>query len=106
MHIAAISASEKLERAQAFVFSVESDEASFESLAVSVIERHRILDANFADALLKISKGDLARHLDVMNESLAKRGVVFAGHQILFLMYKKCGKQRRASAGLHVILAS
>ena len=89
---AAISACEKPERARAFVFSVEADDASFESLAVSDGDRHRALDAKLADALLKIVKGDLSRRLAVMSESLAKRGLVLAGRQILFLIYKEFGK--------------
>ena len=80
---AAISACEKPERARAFVFSVEADEASFGSLAVGDSDRHRTLDAKLADASLKVVKGDLARRLAVMGESLAKRGLVPAGRQIL-----------------------
>ena len=50
-------------------FSVEPDEASFDSLGVNDSDRHRTLDAKLADALLKIVKGDLARRLAVMSES-------------------------------------
>ena len=84
---AAISLCERPERARAFVFSVESEDASFDSLAASDNDKHRALDAKLAEALLKIVKGDLARRLAVMGESLAKRGLVLAGRQILFLIY-------------------
>ena len=90
----AISSCEKPERACAFVFSVESDDASFDSLAVSGSDKHRPLDAKLAEALLKIVKGDLARRLAVMSESLAKRGLALAGRQILFLIYREFGKMR------------
>ena len=59
-----------------FIFSVESEDASFDSLYVSDVDRHRALDAKLADALLKIVKGDLARRLAVMSETLARRGLV------------------------------
>ena len=58
---AAISSCEKPERARAFVFSVESEDASFDSLSVSDGDKHRALDAKLAEALLKIVKGGLAR---------------------------------------------
>ena len=89
---AAISACERPERARDFVFSVESDGATFESLAISDTDRHRALDAKLADALLKIVKGDLARRLAVMSERLAMSGQVLAGRQILFLIYKEFAK--------------
>ena len=89
---AAISSCEKPERARAFIFSVESEDASFDSLSVSDSDKHRALDAKLADALLKIVKGDLARRLAVMSETLAKRGLVLAGRQILFLIYREFGK--------------
>ena len=89
---AAISACEKPERARVFMFSVESDGASFDSLAVDDTDRHRALDAKLADALLKVVKGDLSRRLAVMSESLAKHGRVLAGRQILFMIYKEFGK--------------
>ena len=89
---AAISACEKPERARAFMFSVEAEDASFDSLAVSDTDRHRALDAKLADALLKVVKGDLSRRLAVMSESLAKHGRVLAGRQILHLIYKEFGK--------------
>ena len=89
---AAISSCEKPERARAFVFSVESEDASVDSLSVSDSDKHRALDAKLADALLKIVKGDLARRLAVMSETLAKRGLVLAGRQILFLIYREFGK--------------
>ena len=89
----AISSCEKPERARAFVFSVESDDASFDSLAVSDSDKHRALDAKLAEALLKIVKGDLARRLAVMSESLAKRGLVLAaGRHFLFLICRDFGK--------------
>ena len=50
------------------MFSVESDEASFDSIAVGDSDRHRALDAKLAEALLKVVKGDLARRLAVMIE--------------------------------------
>ena len=84
----ATSSYEKSERARAFVFPVESDDASFDSVAVSDSDKHRALDTKLAEALLKVVKGDLARRLAVMNESLAKRGLVLAGRQILFLIYR------------------
>ena len=83
---------EEPDRARAFVFCVESDDASFDSLAVSDSDKHRALDAKLAEALLNIVKGDLARRLAVMGESLAKRGLVLAGRQILFLIYRGFGK--------------
>ena len=89
---AAISACEKPERARAFVFSVEADEASFDSLAVSDSDWHRTLDAKLADVLLKVVKGDLARRLAVMGQRLAKHRLVLAGRQILFLIYRGFGK--------------
>ena len=58
---AAISSCEKPERELAFIFSVESEDASFDSLSVSDSDKHRALDAKLADALLKIVKGDIAR---------------------------------------------
>ena len=73
---ATISACEKPERARVFIFSVESEDASFDSLYVSDVDRHRALDAKLADALLKLVKGDLARRLAVMSETLARRGLV------------------------------
>ena len=73
------SACEKPERARAFSFSVESGDASFDSLSVGDSDKHRALDVKLADALLKIVKGDLARRLAVMSETLAKRGLVLAG---------------------------
>ena len=45
--------------------------------------------------MLKVVKGDLARRLAVMSESLAKHGLVLAGRQILFLIYKEFGKDAR-----------
>ena len=89
---ATISACEKPERACVFIFSVESEDASFDSLSVSDVDRHRALDAKLADALLKIVKGDLARRLAVMSETLARRGLVLGGRQILFLIYREFGK--------------
>jgi len=89
---ATISACEKPERARVFIFSVESEDASFDSLSVSDVDRHRALDAKLADALLKIVKGDLARRLAVMSETLARRGLVLGGRQILFLIYREFGK--------------
>ena len=89
---ATISACEKPERARAFVFSVEAEGASFESLATSDTDRHRALDAKLADGLLKVVKGDLSRRLAVMSESLAKRGLVLSGRQILLLIYKEFSK--------------
>ena len=68
----------KTGRARAFIFSVESEDASFDSLSMSDSDKHRALDAKLADALLKIVKGDLARRLAVMSETLAKRGIVLA----------------------------
>ena len=56
---AAISACEKPERARAFIFSVEPEDESFDSLSVSDSDKHRALDAKLADALLKIVKGDI-----------------------------------------------
>ena len=68
------------------MFSVESDEGNFDSPAVSDSDRHRALDAKLAEALLKAVKGDLARRLAVMSESLARHGLVLAGRQIIFLI--------------------
>ena len=76
---AAISSCEKPERVRACVFSVESEDASFDSLAEGDSGKHRALDAKLAEALLKIVNGDLARRIAVMSESLAKRGLVLAG---------------------------
>ena len=59
---------------------------------MSDVDRHRALDAKLADALLKIVKGDLARRLAVMSETLARRGLVLGGRQILFLIYREFGK--------------
>ena len=95
---AAISSCEKPERARAFVFSVESEDSSFDSLAVGDSDKHRALDAKLAEALLKIVKGDLARRLAVMSESLAKRGLELAGRQILFLIYRSAKMRIRRSA--------
>ena len=89
---AAISACGKSEHARAFVFSVEAEEACFDTLAVIDNDRHRALDAKLAGALLKIVKGDLARCLAVMGESLAKHGLVLAGRQLLFLICEEFGK--------------
>jgi len=89
---AAISACERPERARDFIFSVEHEGATFESLAINDADRHRALDAKLADALLKIVKGDLARRLAVMSERLAMNGRVLAGRQILFLIYKEFAK--------------
>ena len=63
---------EKPERARAFVFSVESDDASFDSLAVSDSDKHRALDAKLAETFLKIVKGDL------------KLGPASRGHELDF----------------------
>ena len=79
VRMAAVSLCEKPEWARAFVFSVESEDASFDALSVSDSDKHRALDANLAEALLKIVKGDLARRFAVMSETLAKRGLVLAG---------------------------
>ena len=70
------------------MFSVEAEEVSLESLAVSDSDKHRTLDAKLVDALLKVVKGDLARRLAVISESLAKHGLVFAGRQILCDIYR------------------
>ena len=48
--------------------------------------KHRALDAKLANVLLKIVKGDIARRFAVRSETLAKRGLVFGGRQILFLI--------------------
>ena len=79
-------------RARAFILSVESGDASFDSISVSDSDKHRAWSAKLADALLKIVKGDLARHLAVMSETLAKCGLVLGGRQILFLIYREFGK--------------
>ena len=92
---AAIAACEKPERARAFVFSAEAEEASFDSLDVSDSDWHRTLDAKLVGALLKVVKGDLARRLAVMSESLAKHGLVLAGRLILFLICKEFVKDAR-----------
>ena len=102
---AAISSCEKPERARAFIFSVESEDASFDSLSVSDSDKHRALDAKLADALLKIVEGDLARRLAVMSETLAKRGLVLARRQILFLVYRSCVRKRCARDKRAIILS-
>ena len=75
---AAISACEKPEHARAFVFSVEAEEASSDSLAVGDSDRYRTLDAKLVGALLKVVKGGLARSFAVMSGSSAKHGLVLA----------------------------
>ena len=74
------------------MFSVEAEEASFESLAVSKNNEYRTLEAKLADALLV--RSDLVRRLADMNGSLAKHGLL-AGPRILFLIYKEFGKNAR-----------
>ena len=69
---AAISACEKPEWACAFIFSVESENASFDSLSVSDVDRHRALDAKLEDALLKRSSKKISLGVSLSRVRLSR----------------------------------
>ena len=62
----------------------ESEDTIYDSLSVDDSVKHRAMGSKLASALLKMFKRDLARRLAVMSETLAQRGLVLAGCQILF----------------------
>jgi hypothetical protein len=88
MRTSVIASCGRPEKAREFIFEVESESATFESLAISDKARTRLIDARLAEALWRIIKGDLARRLAVAAEAAAMHGGLLSGRQILFLLYR------------------
>ncbi len=86
---AVISASDRPERARPWIFEVESDDVSMESLRCADNDRHRTLDAKLAEALTKILKGEPARKVALAAERAALQQEVLGGRQCLLLIYRE-----------------
>ena len=76
---------------------MESESATFESLACDDNARTRTIDARLAEALMRIIKGDLARRLAVQSEAAAMNGTLLSGRQILFLLYRDFARDTHQS---------
>ena len=74
-------------------FSVEFEDASFDTLAVSENDKIHFLGAKLADALSKIVQGDLSWRLLVMSDTLPKHCLVLGRYQILPMIYREFEKR-------------
>ena len=97
MRTSVIASCSRPEKARDFLFEVESESATFESLACDDNARTRTIDARLAEALMRIIKGDLARRLAVQSEAAAMNGALLSGRQILFLLYRDFARDTHQS---------
>ena len=97
MRTCVIASCSRPEKARDFLFEVESESATFESLACDDSARTRTIDARLAEALMRIIKGDLARRLAVQSEAAAMQGTLLSGRQILYLLYRDFARDTHQS---------
>jgi hypothetical protein len=90
MRTASTSACERPQRVQSFVFSVDSERATFEPLAMGDGQWQPALEAKLANALLTTVKGNLVRRLAVMTARLAISRHLFSSWQVFVFVQRIC----------------
>jgi hypothetical protein len=81
-------ASDRPELATAWIFEVESPDATFEMFRQNPSDRLRTLDAKLAEALGRVIKGETARRVAIASERAALDGTLLTGRQILYMVYQ------------------
>ena len=82
-------ASDRPELATAWIFEVESPDATFDSFRPDPTDRLRTLDAKLAEALGRVVKGETSRRVAIASEKAALEGSLLTGRQILFMVYQE-----------------
>ena len=77
------------ELAIAWVFEVESPDATFDSFCPDPTDRPRTLDAKLAEALGRVVKGEASRRDAFASEKAALEGTLLTERQILFMVYQE-----------------